>query len=87
MMPKAKQARRANARPKPEIPPVAYWLLREILPRLSCRPRSASGSARHLRNAGIEVLEAMRDFLDETIEWLREDQRRTPMKRIEVEDR
>jgi hypothetical protein len=44
-------------------------------------------SARHLRNAGIEVLEAMRSWLDETIEWLRKEPRPTPgMRRIRVQD-
>jgi len=83
-MPRTKQARRANARPEPEIPPFAYWFLREVLPRLRCRSRSRS--AQHLKNAGIEVLEAMRALLDETIEWLREDQGSSPMRRIQVED-
>ena len=41
---------------------------------------------RHLRNAGIEVLEAMRAFLDEAIECLREEERSSPMKRVRVED-
>lgn len=60
--------------------------MREILPLLRHRRRSASRSVRHLRNAGIEVLEAMRAFLDETIEWLRENERSSTMKRIRVED-
>jgi hypothetical protein len=39
-----------------------------------------------LRNAAIEVLEAMRAFLDETIEWLRKDGRsEAELKRIRVE--
>jgi hypothetical protein len=85
-MPRAKQARKSNARREPEIPPLAFWFMREILPLLRHRRRSASRSVRHLRNAGIEVLEAMRAFLDETIEWLREEERSSPMKRIRVED-
>ncbi len=85
-MPRAKQARRSSARREPEIPPLAFWFMREILPRLRPRRRSASRSARHLRNAGIEVLEAMRAFLDETIEWLRDNERSATMKRIRVED-
>lgn len=85
-MPRAKQARRRNARREPEIPPLAFWFMREILPLLRHRRRSASRSVRHLRNAGIEVLEAMRAFLDETIEWLRENERSSTMKRIRVED-
>jgi hypothetical protein len=39
-----------------------------------------------LRNATIEVLEAMRAFLDETIEWLRHEGRApAELKRIKVE--
>jgi hypothetical protein len=48
---------------------------------------AASRSARHLRNAGIETLEAMRDFLDEAIVWLRSRERRPPeMRRIRVQE-
>lgn len=85
-MPRAKQARRSNARREAEVPPLAFWFMREILPLFRRRRRSASRSVRHLRQAGIEVLEAMRAFLDETIECLREDERSSPMKRIRVED-
>jgi hypothetical protein len=85
-MPITKQSRRSNGRREPEIPPLAFWFVKEILPLLRHRRGSASRSVRHLRNAGIEVLEAMRAFLDETIEWLRENERSSPMKRIHVED-
>ena len=48
-------------------------------------PRSRS--TRHLRNATIEVLEAMRALLDETIEWLRHEGRlSSELKRIRVEE-
>ena len=86
-MPRAKRARKEPARPEPvEIPPLALWFVREILPLLRRRRRHASKSARHLKNAGIEVLEAMRVCLDEAIEWLRREERTEPMRRIEVED-
>ena len=85
-MTRAKQARRNNARREVELPPLAFWFMREFLPLLRRRRRSASRSVRHLRNAGIEVLEAMRAFLDEAIECLREEERSSPMKRVRVED-
>jgi hypothetical protein len=48
-------------------------------------PRSRS--VRHLRNATIEVLEAVRALLDETIEWLRHEGRAaSELKRIRVEE-
>lgn len=84
-MPRARKTRKAAAPLKAEIPPLALWFMREVLPRLR-RRRTPSRSARHLKNAGIEVLEAMRVLLDESIEWLREEDRSTPMKRIEVDD-
>jgi hypothetical protein len=39
-----------------------------------------------LRNAAIEVLEAMRAVLDEGIAWLREEQDASELKRVRVED-
>jgi hypothetical protein len=60
--------------------------MREILPLLRQRRRKMSKSRVHLKNAGIEVLEAMRACIDETIEWLREEEKDEPMRRIEVED-
>lgn len=84
-MPRAKQSRKTQARREPEIPSMAQWFLREILPLLR-RRRPKSRSARHLRNAGIEVLEAMRAFLEETIEWLKEQDGSAELKRIRVED-
>ncbi|HUI40727.1 MAG TPA: hypothetical protein VL523_02045 [Terriglobia bacterium] len=87
-MPKAKQSQKSGARREPpEIPPLAFWFMREILPLLRPRRRRPSSkSARHLKNAGIEMLEAMRAFLDEAIECLRKEESEAPMKRIEVED-
>ena len=84
-MPRGKQTRKTQPRREPEIPTMARWFLREILPLLRPR-RPKSRSARHLRNAGIEVLEALRAFLDETIEWLKEQDGSPELKRIRVED-
>jgi hypothetical protein len=87
-MPKPRQNRKAAPRPEPaaEFPQLAVWFMREILPLLRRRRHRASEPVRHLRNAGIEVLEAMRSFLDEAIECLREEDRQSPMKKIEVKD-
>lgn len=90
-MPNGKRTRRAR-RPRRErarrkTPSCAEWVWREIAPFFHRPPLGASRSARHLRNAGIETLEAMRDFLDEVIEWLRHQERRPPeMRRIRVQD-
>ena len=87
MPPKAKKPRREPPRPKPpEIPPLAVWFIREILPLLRRPRRPPSKSAKHLRNAGIEVLEAMRACLDAAIERLRHEERPESMRRIEVKD-
>ena len=86
-MPRAKQSRKAGARREPpEIPPLAMWFIREVLPLMRRRRRSRSQSARHLKNAGIEVLEAMRSFLDEAIECLRREESEPAIRRIEVEE-
>ena len=62
-------------------------LLRGARPLLNRPRRPLPPSTRHLRNAGIEVLEAMRSLLDETIEWLRKEPRPAPgMRRIRVQD-
>ncbi|HEY6292868.1 MAG TPA: hypothetical protein VI455_15065 [Terriglobia bacterium] len=60
--------------------------MREILPLLRRRRRPPSKSAQHFKNAGIEMLEAMRACLDEAIVWLRKEERSEPIRRIEVED-
>ena len=73
-MPNAKRNRRARRRREPEsagIPSCAVWMLREFAPLLRKLKRPHTRSTKHLRNAAIEVLEAMRVVLDETIEWLR----------------
>jgi hypothetical protein len=51
------------------------------------RPRlPRTRSAQHLRQATIEMLEALRALLDETIEWLKHEDKHAPdMKRIRVE--
>ena len=86
-MPRKRQTQtNAGRREAPGVPPLAVWFLREIMPLLQRRRKRASRSKRHLKNAGIEVLEAMRVCLDDAIEWLREEDRSAPMKRIEVED-
>jgi hypothetical protein len=89
-MPNGKRTRRARARrerARREMPSCAEWMWREIAPFFRRPPMAASRSARHLRNAGIETLEAMRDLLDEAIVWLRSQERRPPeMRRIRVQD-
>ena len=89
-MPNGKQTRKTRAARRsgsPEMPPCAEWLKREIATFLRRPPLGDSRSARHLRNAGIETLEAARDFLDEVIEWLQEREKQAPqMRRIRVED-
>jgi len=85
-MPRAKQNRKSEPRreARAEFPTLALWFVRQILPIL--RRRRDSESARHLRNAGIEVLEAMRSFLDNAIECLQKENRQAPMRKIEVKD-
>jgi hypothetical protein len=61
-------------------------MLREMAPLLRRLKLPRTRSTKHLRNAVIEVLEAMRAVLDETIEWLRKDARsEAELKRIRVE--
>lgn len=85
-MPRPRRSRKAEPRREStaQFPPLALWFAREILPIL--RRRRDSESARHLRNAGIEVLEAMRSFIDNAIECLREENRAAPMRKIDVKD-
>ncbi len=89
-MPNAKRTPRARTRREtapPERPPCVEWLWREIAPFFRRPPLRGSRSARHLRNASIETLEAARDLLDEMIEWLRHERRRPPeMRRIRVQE-
>jgi hypothetical protein len=61
-------------------------MLRELAPLLRRFKPLRTRSTKHLRNAAIEVLEAMRAVLDETIEWLRKENRsEAELKRIRVE--
>jgi len=88
-MPNAKRNRRTRSRPEPAsegIPSCAIWMLRELGPILSRFRPPRSRSAKHLRNAAIEFLEAWRVLLDETIEWLRKQEARSEaeLKRINV---
>jgi len=60
-------------------------MLRELGPLLSRLKPPRTRSAKHLRNAAIEVLEAVRVLLDESIEWLRKEGRsEVELKRIRV---
>ena len=87
-MPNQKPATRARVRPEPPAPetlPIVECFVRGMtaLFRRPRRPRSPT--EQHLRNAAIEILEAMRACLDEGINWLREE--KTPeLKRIRVEE-
>ena len=87
-MPNAKRNRRARGRREPEsaaIPSCAVWMLRELAPLLRRLKPPHTRSAKHLRNAAIEVLEAMRALLDEAIERLRKEGRsEAELKRIKV---
>ena len=88
-MPNGKRNRRPRPRREPMGPGIVScveWLMREMAPFIRRAPRPPRRSARHLRNAGIEVLEAMRALLDETIEWLRHEKASPELKRIRVED-
>ncbi len=88
-MPNGKRTPRARGRrkpPTPSIPACAEWFLREFLPAFRQEFPAARKSRRHMRNAAIEVLEAMRAMIDETIDWLRHEAPRSPeLKRIRVE--
>jgi hypothetical protein len=60
--------------------------MKEVLPVLLRCNLPGRRSAKHLRVAAIEVLEALRALLDETIEWLKDEERKSPdLKRIRVE--
>ena len=87
-MPNPKRNRRTRPRREPEsagIPSCAAWILRELGPLLGRLKPPRTRSAKHLRNATIEVLEALRALLDETIEWLRKEGRsEAELKRIHV---
>ena len=81
---KSRRSRRSESG-QPPMPSCAAWVFREIAPFFRRRPLPAARSRRHLRNASIEMLEAMRDFLDEAIEWMRHEERSPEMRRIHVQ--
>jgi hypothetical protein len=89
-MPNGKRNRRPRParrgkRGEPAIPSCAEWVWRELAPFFRRPPLPAARSRRHLKNASIEMLEAMRDFLDEAIEWMRREERKPEMHRIRVQ--
>jgi hypothetical protein len=89
-MPNGKRKRKRQARREPrrgEVPSCVEWFVREMRPLLRRPKFPRTRSARHMRNATIEVLEAMRALIDETIEWLRREGRpAAELRRIRVED-
>lgn len=88
-MPKVKRNRRPRPRREPAasgLASCAEVLVREVVPFLRRSRRPPGRSARHLRNAAVEVLEAMRALLDETIDWLRNEKTSPELRRIRVED-
>jgi len=88
-MPNAKRNRRVRRplrRTAPGVSSCPLWFMREVAPLFRRLRLPRSRSRRHLRNATIEVLEAVRVLLDETIEWLRHEGRLSAeLKRIRVE--
>jgi len=88
-MPNQKR-RRTRVRREPPPPPahgglpLLDFLMREMVALLRRRPPCRS--ERHLKNAAIEVLEAMRALLDECIAWLREEKGDPELRRIRVEE-
>ncbi len=88
-MPNGKRNRKTRRRretARMEIPSCAAWVLREVVPLLRTPKLPRTRSMRHLRNASIEFLEAIRAVLDEVIEWLRHEGRLpAELKRIRVE--
>ncbi len=88
-MANGRRNRKSRQRPEPlpmGVPSCAVWFMREVLPLLRRPKLPRTRSARHLRQATIEVLEAMRALLDETIEWLKHEGKGSPdLKRIRVE--
>ncbi len=85
-MPNNRRKRKARARHEPSIPSCAEWFLHDVLPFFRPPRMPRTRSARHMRNATIEVLEAVRSVLDEAIDWLRREGRGpAELKRIRVE--
>ncbi len=87
-MPNQKQRRKPRVRPEPPPPqmlPLVDCLMRGMTAVFRRPRRLPSRTEQHLRNAAIEVLEAMRACLDEGINWLREE-KNPELKRIRVEE-
>ena len=90
-MPNQRQRRRTRVRPEPPHPPayagpsIVDCFMREMTAFLRRPRRPPSRSERHLKNAAIEVLEAMRALLDEAIARLREEEGAPELRRIRVE--
>ena len=86
-MPNGKRSRKTRSR-RPRatkgMPSCAEWFVREVLPLLPRPKLPRTRSARHLRNATIEVLEAVRVLIDEAIQKLQQ-ARAAELKRIRVE--
>jgi len=88
-MANGKRNRKSRPRPEPpplDIPSFAMRLMTQLLLLLHCSKLPGQRSARHLRRAAIEVLEAMRALLDDAIEWLEHEEKpSSELKRIRVE--
>jgi hypothetical protein len=86
-MPNQKRGRARVQReaPPPQTSSVVDCFVKGMTALLRRPRRPPSRTEQHLRNAAIEILEAMRACLDEGIEWLREE-RNPELKRIRVEE-
>jgi hypothetical protein len=87
-MPNQKRGRKARVRrepPAPQMSSVVDCFMREITAIFRRPRRPPSRTEQHLRNAAIEVLEAMRACLDESITWLREESN-PELRRIRIEE-
>jgi len=88
-MANAKQNRRPRQRREPlpkDMPSGTARVITQLLPLLRCPNLPGRRSAQHLRLAAIEVLEAMRALLDDTIQWLQREEKKSPeLKRIRIE--
>jgi len=83
-MPNQKRGRKARVRREP-LASVVDCFMQQMTALFRRPPRPPSRTEQHLRNAAIELLEAMRACLDESITWLREE-RRPELRRIRVEE-
>ncbi len=86
-MPNQKQRRtRVRREPPPPPPPPAMSMLECLIREMATHFRPPSRSQQHLKNAAIELLEAMRALLDECIDRLREERGDSELRRIRVEE-